>query len=216
MAADYIAAIRMVQSLGPYLLGGWSIGGLIAFEMARQLEAQGEEVRLLAMFDTHAPNAEESETSDDASLLASFALNLGVSPEQLQAAVDSFSQAQTEDPLSFLLDYAKATSVIPHDMSLARLRQQFHVFNVNVQAARSYQPGGLAASIALFRAVEGSPGDPTLGWSRLGLENLEVHDAPGSHLTMLREPSVSVLAERLAECFATKRRRRHRRHKRPK
>ena len=59
MAADYLEAVRTVQSHGPYLLGGWSMGGLIALEMARQLQAQGEEVRLLALFDTKAPNAEE-------------------------------------------------------------------------------------------------------------------------------------------------------------
>jgi amino acid adenylation domain-containing protein len=205
MAGDYLEAVRAVQPHGPYLLGGWSIGGLIAFEMARQLQAQGEEVRLLALFDTKAPNAEgESEVFDDASLPASFALHLGLSPEQLQDAADALSQAQTEDYLSFMLEHAKAANIIPHDMSLARLRQQFRVFDANIRAARSYQPASLPAGIALFRAAERPPGahaDTTLGWSRLGLEKIEVHDAPGSHLTMMREPYVSVLAERLAECF---------------
>src|SRR6185503_500362 len=123
MAADYLEAVRTIQSHGPYLLGGWSMGGLIALEMARQLQAQGEEVRLLALFDTKAPNAEgESEVFDDASLPASFALHLGLSPEQLPDAADAFSQAQTEDYLSFMLEHAKAANIIPHDMSLARLR----------------------------------------------------------------------------------------------
>jgi len=182
------------------------MGGLIALEMARQLQAQGEEVRLLALFDTKAPDAEEeSEVIDDASLLPSFALHLGLSPEQLQDAANALSQAQTEDYLSFLLDYAKAASIIPHDMSLARFRQQFRVFNANVRAAQSYRPAHLSGRIALFRAAERPPGaDPTLGWERL-----EVYDTPGNHLTMMREPNVSVLAERLAECFATKRHRTH-------
>jgi thioesterase domain-containing protein len=199
MARDYVAAMRSVQSHGPYLLGGWSVGGLIAFEMARQLEAQGEEVRLLALIDTPAPNTEE-ESIDDASLLASFALNLGLSREQLQDAADAFSQTQTEEPLSFLLEYGKAASIIPPDMSLARLHQQFQVFNANVSVARSYRPDSLPASLTLFRAAERPPGtDPTLGWNRLGLEKLAVYDVPGNHLTMMREPDVAVLAEKLAE-----------------
>jgi amino acid adenylation domain-containing protein len=193
MARDYVALVRSVQSHGPYLLGGWSMGGLIALEMARQLQAQGEEVEFLALFDTPAPG--EEEPLDEASLLASFALNLGLSPEQLQEAADAFSQAKTEDPLSFLLEYGKAASIIPQDMSLARLRQQFRVFNANLSAARSYRADDLSASITLFRATERSPADPTLGWGRLGLERLEVHDTPGDHLTMMREPAVSVLAE---------------------
>ena len=121
--------------------------------------------------------------TDDESLLASFALHLGLSPEQIQEAGDA----------SVLLEHAKAASIIPHDMSLARLQQHFKVFKANVRAARSYQPKDLPASTILFRATERSPdADPALGW-----ENLEVYDTPGSHLTMMREPNVSVLAEKL-------------------
>jgi len=207
MAADYLEAVRTVQSHGPYLLGGWSMGGLIAFEMARQLQEQGVEVRLLALFDTKALNAEgESEVTDDGSLLASFGLHLGLSPEQLQDAADALSPAHTEDYLSLLLDHAKAASIIPHDMSLARFRQQFRVFDANVRAARSYQPKDLPAGIALFRAAERSSGsDQTLGW-----ENLKVYDTPGSHMTMMREPNVSVLAERLMEHFGVRLKRQRR------
>ena len=183
MAADYLEAVRTIQSHGPYLLGGWSMGGLIALEMARQLQAQGEEVRLIALFDTKAPGAEE-EMIDDASLLASFALHLGLSKEQIEDAADA----------SVLLERAKAASIIPHDMSRARLDQQFRVFKANVRAARSYRPEDLPAGLVLFRAAERSPG---LGW-----ENLEAYETPGSHMTMLREPNVSVLAERLREYLA--------------
>ncbi len=191
MAADYLEAVRTIQSHGPYLLGGWSMGGLIALEMARQLEAQGEEVRLVALFDTKAPDGEEEEAMNDASMLASFGLHLGLSPEQLQDAV---SQAPAEDHLSFMLDYLKAATIIPHDMSLARFEQQFRVFKANIRAARSYRPESLPTNITLFRATERS----ALGWS----QELEVYDVPGNHLTMLREPNVSVLAKRLGECLS--------------
>ena len=54
-ARDYLAEMRVVQPHGPYLLGGFSGGGLIAYEIARQLEAAGEEVSLLVMLDTPLP-----------------------------------------------------------------------------------------------------------------------------------------------------------------
>ncbi|HEY3579593.1 MAG TPA: amino acid adenylation domain-containing protein, partial [Pyrinomonadaceae bacterium] len=204
MARDYVAAVRTVQSHGPYLLGGWSVGGLIAYEMARQLQAQGQEVEFLALFDTPAPNTEE-EPLDEASSLASFALHLGLSPEQIQAAANAFFAAQMEDPLSFLLEYAKAASVIPHDMSLATFQQQFRVFNANVSAARNYKAANLPANIILFRAAERSPdADPTLGWSGSGFEKVAVHHVPGTHLSMMREPHVSVLAEKLSQCLAAR------------
>ncbi|MCC5645521.1 amino acid adenylation domain-containing protein [Nostoc sp. CHAB 5824] len=55
MASHYIEALRSVQPKGPYFLGGWSFGGWVAFEMARQLQNSGEEVALLAVLDTVAP-----------------------------------------------------------------------------------------------------------------------------------------------------------------
>jgi thioesterase domain-containing protein len=53
MAALYLRAIRAVQPQGPYFLGGWSFGGVVAFEMAQQLQAQGQAVALLAMLDAY-------------------------------------------------------------------------------------------------------------------------------------------------------------------
>ena len=135
---------------------------------------------------------------------ASFALHLGLSPEQIHDLADALSEAQPEDYLSLMLERAKATNIIPHDMSLAHLRQQYRVFNANINAARSYRPANRSVSVALFRAEErpsNTQTDATLGWSRLGVEHIEVYDTPGSHLTIMQEPYVSVLAERLAECI---------------
>src|SRR5262249_5672460 len=56
MAAHYIDAMRAVQPAGPYHLGGWSLGGLVAYEMARQLTAPGQPVATLAVLDAHAPS----------------------------------------------------------------------------------------------------------------------------------------------------------------
>ena len=55
MAAYYIQAMQTVQPTGPYLLGGWSMGGVVAFEMAQQLHAQGQRVALLALLDGRIP-----------------------------------------------------------------------------------------------------------------------------------------------------------------
>ena len=64
MAAEYVAAIREVQPRGPYLLGGWSAGGLVALEMAQQLRAQGESIRMLALLDTIPESADDPNWAD--------------------------------------------------------------------------------------------------------------------------------------------------------
>src|SRR6185295_1833510 len=69
MAASYIEALRSVQREGPYTLGGWSFGGLVAFEMAQQLKEAGHEVALLALLDMNAPRARPHEPWDDVAIL---------------------------------------------------------------------------------------------------------------------------------------------------
>ncbi|MBV9775217.1 MAG: amino acid adenylation domain-containing protein, partial [Gemmatimonadetes bacterium] len=86
MARDYLAAIREVRPSGPYRLGGWSLGGVIAFEMARQLEAEGETVERLVLVDSRSPRLEDPDGSmsrDDLLLVRSFAEDLGVPAESI-------------------------------------------------------------------------------------------------------------------------------------
>ena len=65
MATYYIEALRTVQPEGPYLLGGWSMGGVVAFEMAQQLHAQGHGVALLALLDSRIPAPDERFADQD-------------------------------------------------------------------------------------------------------------------------------------------------------
>ncbi|HKI01152.1 MAG TPA: non-ribosomal peptide synthetase, partial [Thermoanaerobaculia bacterium] len=77
LAARYVAGVRRVQPAGPYQLGGWSMGGTVAYEMARQLTAAGEAVALVAMIDSDAPSGPEGGSDiDDATLEARFEVDL--------------------------------------------------------------------------------------------------------------------------------------------
>jgi amino acid adenylation domain-containing protein len=82
MAATYLAELRAVQPAGPYYIGGYSMGGAVAFEMARRLEGEGQEVALLALFDSAAPRGAgpaPADEGDEADWLSEFAHDLGVS-----------------------------------------------------------------------------------------------------------------------------------------
>ena len=70
MIADYLAALRELQPAGPYYLAGWSTGGIFAFALAEALERAGEEVALLALFDTPLPSiCDDVDVEDDARFL---------------------------------------------------------------------------------------------------------------------------------------------------
>src|SRR5690606_29340174 len=116
-ASAYVAALRAAQPEGPYMLGGWSFGGLVAYEMARQLSAAGHEVALLALFDSWAPGIEPPPVVDDTALLSLFAddlgrtfgADLGISPEALR-------QIAPDRQLAYVLEQARAANVLPPDI----------------------------------------------------------------------------------------------------
>ena len=87
LARRYLDAVRTVAPKGPYLLGGWSFGGLVAFEMAQALRHAGEEVELLALLDSHAQNDSHAD-ADTVATLATWELGDGQSwPQQHFAKV---------------------------------------------------------------------------------------------------------------------------------
>ncbi|HST23392.1 MAG TPA: thioesterase domain-containing protein, partial [Blastocatellia bacterium] len=196
MAAYYIEQLRTLQPTGPYLLGGFSLGGVIAFEMAQQLRDQGQKVALLALLDTGAPGLEKiDEDQSDAALLAGFAFILAPSIEYL-------SQLGPDEQLAYILEEAKRANLVPPDFGLSDARHLFEVFKANVRASQTYRPGVYSDRITLFRATEQfreDSQDSTLGWGELTSEGVEIIDLPGDHYSILRKPFVHTLAEKLRE-----------------
>ncbi|WP_377477713.1 MAG: amino acid adenylation domain-containing protein [Microcoleus anatoxicus] len=194
MAAFYIAAVREVQPQGPYFLGGWSFGGLVAFEMAQQLQKAGDTVALLAILDTLAPiPANQISFWDGCKFLLTTALG-SVWPFlldyfRLLAAADNFSGK------SLIRRIAQLNQVI---------QPIFRVFQANSKATLAYAPPTYDNQITLVRSTSQtttSDRDFTLGWNQLTTDKVEVIRVPGNHLTMLRTPYVQVLAQQLKQYF---------------
>ena len=138
LAARYVAAVRGVQPGGPYLLGGWSIGGVIAFEMARQLRRQGHEVALLALLDSFAPPYARRNglaDADDATLLAAFVQDLGGYVETDPAhAVEALRRRDPDERLDDVLEWARRAGTLPPDIDRTQIGRRLRVFRANVQA----------------------------------------------------------------------------------
>jgi amino acid adenylation domain-containing protein len=201
IAALYTSAIRTVQPEGPYLIAGWSMGGVVGYEMAQQLQADNHEVALLALLDAYAPvTAKLSADGDDANLLAGFAQNIGLSAEDLLIPWEDLMALDEDYRLGYILDRLKLANILTPDIELAQARNLFHLFKGNVQAFRSYVPKVYSGRITLFRAAYRADGiceDPTLGWGDLAAGGVEIHDVPGTHYTMIKAPQVQYLASEL-------------------
>jgi thioesterase domain-containing protein len=205
MASLYIEAMRTVQPVGPYLIGGWSMGGVVAFEMARQLEAQGEMVSLLVLIDVRAPvHQGELTEEDDMTSVINFGQHLGLPLERINISLDHFLSLGADERLAYVMEEAKGAGLIPAAITLSQVRRLFEVFKANGAAMNNYMPGMARCRIALLKASEPinyTLPEPAMGWEGLTEDGVEVTEVPGNHFTMIREPHVRLMAERLKSCI---------------
>ena len=210
MAAHYIKEMLDIQPEGPYLIGGRSSGGTIAFEMACQLTAAGEEVALLALLDTYPAGYFKL-------------LPHGKGPrgrvqqlvERVRAHAANLNELDAADKFTYLatkLRYAPAK--IKHKV----YRRAYKIYRsigrplpavlknieeLNFMAVREYVPQTYSGRATLFSATDLTASfDVEDGWRQLVAE-LEVHTIPGNHQDMIKEPHVQVLAEKLRLCLDT-------------
>jgi thioesterase domain-containing protein len=196
-AAACVAALRQVQTKGPYLLGGWSLGGILAFEMARQLLAAGEEVAPLILIDSYAPallsELGGSSGKSGPEVLAVFARDLigEVGTEPLRRddgeVVRSIADLYRVPELTAGLDGVDET----------RLGRRFAIFRANLLMTETYRPEPCPIAAKLYIATDGHA-DRTRGWSALAQGGLIIEDLPGNHYALLAEPFVEHLARSLA------------------
>lgn len=196
LAAYYINAIRSVQPEGPYLLGGWSFGGLVAFEMAQQLNRAGQTVALLALFDTVAPISR-----NQPSIRKSLQF-------LLKTALPSLLPLMRDYLTLWLADRKHPRDRLPQSVRLRLLAEltplpMLRAFYAHSQAAWRYRPNRSRQAIVLFQAqtsIQNNP-DPTYGWQELTIADVKTHTVPGDHFSMLYKPSVALLAAQLQSCI---------------
>ncbi len=200
MAAQYIKEIRTIQPNGPYFLGGASFGGTVVFEMAQQLYAQGEKVALLSLFDSAGLN----------NLPTTFF-------DLISGHVNNLAQLKPQEQLVYIWQrlkwqICKRIAKPIHQLSLIsgnveRSPQTLHnlsVLEANIHASKNYVPQVYPSHITLFRAKLRSSRyyfDPQGGWGGLASQGIEIHEIPGDHNSILIEPHVQVLAEKLKACL---------------
>jgi len=197
MARDYVAEIRTSHPQGPYAICGWSFGGVVAFEMARQLEQEGQNVALLALFDTHPPGEAGS------AIRLRHTVSRATRVTRLLHGPDRAASLRRGVETARLLLQARLRRMLVmwlrHGGWLPRTQR--NVTLANRGALRDYVPRAYGGRITMFKAAQPEsrcPRDPVPGWMSLTAGGLEIHEVPGTHLTMVFEPHARTLAEQLA------------------
>ena len=224
MVAYHIDKIRSVQAQGPYLLGGLCAGGVIAFEIARELQAQGESVGLVALIDA-ADAASETHRGQLAGkrlrrFVGAFKSEEPVPPLRRVAAGATKAARKIWNLLTYEARSLLSRPIIAAKLRLLRLcldRQRTPpAFLKSLTVAQVYQYAlgaetmrtRFEGDVALFRATAGNGAaddepyvevfsDPLLGWGRHVRGAVCVFDIPGGHTSMLQEPNVHILAQHM-------------------
>ena len=210
MAAHYIREIRTIQPDGPYLIGGRSLGGTVAFEMACQLTEQNQKVALLALLDTD-PMGYHKLLPDSGSRL----YKAGRLIKRVNGHVGNLHQLTAKEKINYFRGKAK---YVPGKIKnkLWQAAYKFYlsagrplpsllrsVGEFNFMAVMNYVPKIYPGKATLFWANEDLRGtyDVEAGWNFLVQGGVEIHNIPGNHLDIVKEPYVQVLAEKLKACI---------------
>jgi amino acid adenylation domain-containing protein len=208
MATYYIEAIQSIQPEGPYALGGHSFGGIVAFEMAQQLNKLGHKVDVLALLDAGAPELEIAE-DDIHSNDADWLYEIGVILENLYAtsleiSAEILKSLDSEEQLYYFKERLQAANLLSPGLGINQLRGLLKVYKTEMQIV--YQPGEIYsnqiicfASSQIDESGENPQNldNPFLKWQPFSAKSLNIHWIPGNHWTMLDEPNVQILAAEL-------------------
>jgi thioesterase domain-containing protein len=207
MARHYVAQILERQPQGPYYLAGHSFGGLVTYEIARLLRAQGATLGLVGLLDTF----QRPITPEDVGEVrgAQFVDRL---PFFQRLMKDVRAQIQSRDRIGYLMERKSAVQAWL-TKTIYRAAYQWSkrlgtkmpgflhdVKEANWIAADYYVPGAFDGTIVLFRCLnrlETDPPDSSRIWRRLARGGVTILEVPGDHNSILREPGVSVLAQQI-------------------
>jgi len=217
MAARYIEAIRELQPLGPYLLGGFSFGSFVAYEMARQFHAAGQDVSFLALIDTYSPLYlnQLPQRLDVTEMLVSLAWTTAREKgKHLLLSVDELRPLTFDDQLDFFLEKMRQEDLAPAEVDHELLSRFLKGSAARQRASREYVPRAYPGRVTVFRCKERDllwnrrlsevgldPHDHTLGWRELSAQPVTVIEIPGNHDVVCQEPFVQSLAISLGTCL---------------
>jgi thioesterase domain-containing protein/NAD(P)-dependent dehydrogenase (short-subunit alcohol dehydrogenase family)/acyl carrier protein len=205
LATRYIKAIRRVTPDGPYMLGGYCSGSIIAWEMAQQLQAAGEDVGLVVLIDYPLSKIAARLT------VTTFLRNLPYwFMDDLLRATPEEIGARARGKINLLLDLGRSV-LQRHPHLRSDIRDALGMWNApesridwiegHYQQYLAYQPQPYAGAVTIVRAralpLLSPHRAPEFGWGKLAKTRPRVHRIPGNHANILQEPWVRRLAAHL-------------------
>ncbi len=211
MASEYLNEIKAVQNEGPYILGGWCMGGYIALEMARLLKDETKEPVILVLIDTPHPSYLKLLTNNGI-----FYRLINKILDRADYEMNVFRAINNEDKIPHIRNKLKAAIHLIQVFAEGSILELFNkirlkfpysqayrlksLYSLHDMAFKLYNPRPYQGRIVLFRSSKQPRGigqDPTLGWRDFFGGEVEFREIPGHYINILVEPSIKILAQKL-------------------
>ena len=194
-----IAALKTVQPVGPYTLIGHSYGGVVAYEMARMLLEQGEEIASLILLDSIAPSVMQGRFAHDevAELFDACMAAANRSDANLEIDIERLRQLSTEEGVRYLVGRLNDCGLETNGEQFAAF---YRVYRANLLCYRTYTPSMLSRSIdvSLYRATQGHQNGPAMprdyGWNQLLPSPIRIYDVEADHFSILEKVQMHEVA----------------------
>ncbi|AJW80731.1 non-ribosomal peptide synthetase [Clavibacter michiganensis] len=199
LAALYLSEARKIQPGGALNLGGWSLGGRIAAEMARQEEAGGQEVRSLILLDSDRyslPDEAESTADEGSALLAIIRGITRASGIQISMSESRFLSLPGTEQLSVVVEMAIASNMLGPSAGPEVARLRTRILQRHLLMAPTVDVPELRTTVTLLKAMDAPPHPAglDLGWRSAATGPFTVVGVPGTHQTMVRPPHSTTVA----------------------
>jgi len=205
IAAHYISSIREQNPDGPYALAGYSFGGIIAFEMAKQLEVIGKEVKMLAMFDTYAYRSPHYDPLPVKLVKRGrfFIKRIGHTFTFSNGFVNTLNNKSTAIKRKLIKSYWRLRYGENQNQT-GFFGYSNKIDEMNERAEKYYQLKPHPITVEVFRAENRTfymDDFEFLGWKPYALQGVNIHPIPGEHNTIFKSPNDKIFAEVLQKCL---------------
>jgi amino acid adenylation domain-containing protein len=217
MAAHYIKELKGIQPKGPYSVGGFCFGGVIAYEMARQLAQSGETLNIVALIESVPPHVDEQTrwTWEQAvhfcktfpAWLSHLVTNRPELARRIGAKLTKLKSKMTRTGKAGETVGNPALPDLNNLMDMSNYPKEFRRYaEIHWGALLNYFPKPFDGKITLFRTRQPrlTSLDPEVSWKKLALGGVDVRILPGAHETILHDPHVRHLAQDLNMCLGAK------------
>lgn len=208
MAAHYVAEIQTVQPHGPYVLGGYCLGGGVAYEMAQQLQGSGEEVAVVVMVDNPRPQPAGDTAGNGKNKKVRRRTkrewsNFAEKERKFRYIRKRIGQVQRRIFLELEVRLTGGDDSLPLGMGHSSAYRERRIAASHLKAYEKYEPQPYGGRVAIIRAaMEREGGDPALGWRDYINGPLDLYEAPGHQTGLLLEPRVRTVAPIVEEAIA--------------